>query len=235
MSYLARAILVVFLLWAATTSAVVLDWSTVTWSAGSLTQTYDLDADGKNDVTVAFSGNTSALTSGSPAISSGLTANVDFSTTSQAITVTVTFLNTLATDVSLTLYNIDADRKGSSSNFAFQDVVNNISGTTKTGTAIPTVTVGSLVTYSGGTAIGQDVAGYSSAGNVNMVYTNEISSFQFTFGSSDNIAGNNPDPQEFAISSITYRKVPEVGVIPAALLLCFVTVFLRRRALSRAA
>lgn len=235
MLYLARAIWVVFLLWASTSSAVVLDWSTVTWPAGSLTQTYDLDADGKNDVTVTFSGNTSALSSGSPAIGTGLAANVDFSTTSQSITVTVTFLSSLVTDVSFTLYSIDADRKGNSSNFAFQDVVSGISGTTTTGTAIPTVTVGSLVTYSGGTATGQDVAGYSSAGNVNMVYTNEISSFQFTFGSSGNIAGNNPDPQDFAISNIKYRKVPEVGVMPAALLLCLVTVFLKRRALSRAA
>lgn len=225
----------VFLLWASTSSAVVLNWSTVTWPAGSLYQTYDLDSDGINDVTVAFSGNTSTLASGSPALGTGLAANVDFSTMSQSITVTVTFLSSLATDVSFTLYSIDADRKGNSSNFAFQDVVSNISGNTKNGAVVPSVTVGSLVTYSGGTATGQDVAGYTSAGNVNMVYTDEISSFQFTFGSSGDIAGNNPDPQEFAISSITYRKVPEVGVIPAALLLCFVTVFLKRRALSRAA
>ncbi len=224
--------MVVFLLWASTTSAVVLNWSTVTWPAGSLSQTYDLDNDGINDVTVAFSGNTSTLASGSPAIGTGLAANMDFSTTSQSITVTVTFLSSLATDVSFTLYSIDGDRKGNSSNYGFQDVVSNISGNTHTGTAVPAVTVGSLVTYSGGTATGQDVAGYSSAGNVNMLYTDEISSFQFTVGSSDNIAGNNPDPQEFAISSITYRKVPEVGVVPLAVFLCCFTVLAARRTLG---
>lgn len=223
------------LLCATPVSAVILDWTGVSWTPGSLSQSYDLDGDGKNDVTVAFSGSTSALTSGSPAISTGLAANVDFSTTSQTITVTVTFLTSLVTDVSFSLYNVDADRKGNSSNYAYQDVVSNLTGSSTKGAVIPTVTVGSLVTYTNGTATGQDVAGYTSAGNVDVLYTNELSSFQFTFGSSGNIAGNNPDSQEFAISSITYRKVPEVGVIPTALMLCLVTVFLSRRALNRTA
>ncbi|HEY1174052.1 MAG TPA: hypothetical protein VGH19_21985 [Verrucomicrobiae bacterium] len=171
---------------------------------------------------VSFSGSTSSLASGSPAIAaSALEANLDFSNTSSTITVTITFLNTPVTGVSFSLYDIDADRKGNSSNFAYQDLLSGISATGEKGSVTPVVTVGSSVSYNNGVAQGEDtVAPGSSAGDVNITFTNEISSIQFTYGSSGNIAGNNPDAQEFGISKVSFRKVPEVGVAPIAAGLC---------------
>jgi hypothetical protein len=71
--------LAVFALSAASANAVVLDWSTVTWTAGSLSNSYDVDpAKPGNDITVAISGDTNMLqtdpTTGfqTPAITSSL-------------------------------------------------------------------------------------------------------------------------------------------------------------------
>lgn len=222
------------LLLASPVFAVVLDWSSVTWTPGSLTQSYDVDSDGFNDLRVTFSGNTGALAGGSPAISTSyqgvetLAADLDFSSMSGSITVTITFLNTLATDLSFSLYDIDADRKGNSSNFAYQDLLSGITGLGEKGTVTPTVTVGSSVTYASGTAQGDDVVpSSSSAGNVNVTFSEEVASIQFTYGSSGNIAGNDPDPQDFAITKVSFRKVPEVGVAPIAAGLCVACALLR--------
>ena len=53
--------------------AVTLDWSTVTWTAGSLSNSYDVDPTNPgNDITIAMSGNTGNFNSGSPSIGTGL-------------------------------------------------------------------------------------------------------------------------------------------------------------------
>ncbi|MCD6051056.1 MAG: hypothetical protein K0Q55_2459 [Verrucomicrobia bacterium] len=221
--YLVRVILAALLLSVLPASAVVLDWSSVSWTPGSLSQSFDVDADGLNDVTVSFSGDTSAFAAGSPAIaSSTLGADLDFSGTSGAITVTVTFIGCLAADLSFSLYDIDADRKGNSSNFAYQDYIGSFTGQGEKGSVIPSVTTGSLVSYTNGSGVGLDVsAPGSSAGNVDAIFDQPLYSYQFTYGSSSNIAGNNPDAQDFAITSIKFRKVPEVGTSTMAALLCF--------------
>ncbi len=235
--YLVRAILAALLLSVLPASAVVLDWSAVSWTPGSLSQSFDVDADGLNDVTVAFSGDTSAFTGGSPAIStsyqasSTLGADLDFSSTSGAITITVTFIGCLAADLSFSLYDIDADRKGNSSNFAYQDSFTGFTGQGEKGSVTASVTTGSLVTYASGSGLGLDVSpAGSGAGNVNATFDQPLYSYQFTYGSSSNIAGNNPDPQDFAITSIKFRKVPEVGTSTMAALLCFAAaLFMRLR------
>ena len=54
-------------------SAVTLDWSAVTWTAGSLSNSYDIDPSNPgNDITIAMSGNTGNFNSGSPSIGTGL-------------------------------------------------------------------------------------------------------------------------------------------------------------------
>jgi hypothetical protein len=240
-----RAIVFLLLLSATPAFALVLDWSTATWNAGSLSRSFDVDSDGKNDIRVAFSGDTSAISFGYPSITtdfqgglaspvSALSVYLDFTDPSQSITVTVTFLGfTAAGDVGFSLYDVDADRKGSSSNFAYQDEVRNLTGkSNKTGTVIPSVTTGSQVVYSGGVADGQDVAANtgtgSGDGNVGVSFGQEINSFSFTYGSTtSNITGGDPDPQEFAIGNISFRKVPEVGTAQIAALLCFGAVALR--------
>src|SRR3954447_22770996 len=49
---------------AASAHAVVLDWSTVNWTPGSLSNSYDVDGNAANgnDITIAVSGNTNKLT-----------------------------------------------------------------------------------------------------------------------------------------------------------------------------
>lgn len=63
--------------------ALVLDWDTVTWTPGSLSNAYDIDAGAPgNDVTVTVSGNTNTLTNDSntglmtPAITQTLTGGL---------------------------------------------------------------------------------------------------------------------------------------------------------------
>src|SRR5436190_4665238 len=56
---------------AANAHAIILDWDSVSWTAGSLSNSYDVDAARPgNDITVTVSGNTAQLTtelaSGSP-------------------------------------------------------------------------------------------------------------------------------------------------------------------------
>jgi len=226
----ARAVLVALLLSATSAWAVVLDWSAVSWTPGSLSQSYDVDADGKNDINIAISGTTSALLSGSPQISgSTLAFDLDFSNPSSSITVTITFINTLAGGLNFTLYDIDADRKGSSSNFAYQDTISNLSGVAAIGSVLPSVTTGSAVSYSSGTATGQStVPAGSSDGNVSSTFTNEVIVAQFTFGNGGNITGNNPDQQDYTIGNVIFNKVPEVGAARMAMLLCGMVVVIGR-------
>lgn len=225
--YWARAVLLFTLLFGAlNASAVVLDWSTVSWTSGALSQSYDVDNDGSNDITIAISGDTASLIGGSPQISgSSLAFALDFSNPSSTITVTITISGALARDLNFTLYDIDADRKGSSSNYGYQDTVAGLSGIASVGSVLPSVTTGSAVTYSSGTAVGQStVAPGSSDGNVTANFNNDVISAQFSYGNSGNITGNNPDPQDFAVGNIAFKKVPEVGAARMAMLLCGIVV-----------
>ncbi len=92
------------------TRAVVLDWSSVTWTPGSLSNSYDVDpASPGNDITVTVSGDTSFLQPDynppnpmTPAITTTLAGGfspapqslvlaADFTTQLQALRVTVNF------------------------------------------------------------------------------------------------------------------------------------------------
>src|SRR4051812_16091206 len=94
----------------ATANAITLDWNTVAWTAGSLSNSYDIDsAKTGNDITVTVSGNTAQLqkelASGNPwtpaitpdfqgglaSPTKTLCLAVDFADQSQAVTVTVNF------------------------------------------------------------------------------------------------------------------------------------------------
>lgn len=224
-------------------SAVVLDWSGVSWSSGSLSNTYDVDGDGSDDITIAISDGSSAMVTGYPAISTALEGGqgsgtdalelrTDFSNASQTITVTVTFLNDYvgATDVSFSLFDIDAKKVGASKNYRFRDYLDQISATGDAGLVAPTVT-GSSANSVAGTGTGQNVTGNSLAndtgtgsgnGDVTIDFgTNQINNFTFTFGNTGSILAGNPQEQSFAIYDINFKKsVPETGTTFAALLLC---------------
>jgi len=245
------SILLLSLLLVPPAQAVVLDWSSVSWTAGSLSNTYDVDGDSVNDVTITISGDTSALVTGYPAITTalegglgsadnGLELRVDFANASQSITVTVTFLNDYvgAKDVSFSLFDIDANRVGASSNYRYRDYLDGITATGDSGLIAASLTA-STANSIGGSGTNQTVTGNSLAadtgadsgdGNVYVSYgTNNVNSFSFTFGNTGGIPGGNPQEQTIAIYDLTFKpKVPEVGTSVLAVLACLGVVGVQR-------
>jgi hypothetical protein len=180
--------------------AVTVDWDTLTWTAGSLTNSYDVDpAKPGNDVTVTVSGNTAQLQPEllspnpmTPAITTdfqgglGAAPNtlclaVNFANQSQGITVTVDFSALYALgvqNVSFTLFDIDfANVSGSST---YQDQLSSITALSIDGTTLvaPTITTSANNSLSGsgltqvvnGTASTVDTGAGSGNGNVTISF-----------------------------------------------------------------
>lgn len=217
-------------------SATVLDWSTVTWTAGSLSNTYDVDGDSKNDITISISGDTSAFVSGYPtATGSGLQLTVDFTDTTQALTVTVTFLNDYATakDVNFSLGNLDSQQLGFSSKNRYVDGISQISATGDSGIIAPTIS-GSGVTIAG-SGTNQTITGNPDGGGSATVNygTNYLNSFTYTFGNDASVIANDPAQQNFYFGNVNFKKtIPEYGTTFCPLVLCGlfpVLKFLRQR------
>lgn len=232
------------------TRGYLLDWSTITWTPGSLTNSYDIDTSNPgNDITIAFSGDTARLTNywgvNSPFIvqtNQGGYANVaalmfamDYQNIFQAITVTVTF--NYSNGVYLDDFQLfDVDR----GNNSWTDQIRKIWGTTTNGSIIaatltnlgPDLTI--LGTGTNQSLVGTATANNtSSEGNVTIKFnTTGIKSFQFTYGSYSNNSPANPNEQHIQLYDISYRVVPEVGLAWAPLVVFGVASVLvyRRRA-----
>jgi hypothetical protein len=220
--------------------AITLDWDGVTWTAGALSHSYDVDpAKAGNDITVAVSGNTSRLTTElvspnpmTPAITTDfqgglasakntLCLAVNFSSQTQSVTVTVDFssLYTLGVqNVSFTLFDIDFSNV---TNNTYQDQLAGITATSIDGTTLiaPTITTSVANTLSGsginqvvtGVASATDVGSNTGNGNVTITFGNTaIRSFTFTYGSG---TGTVPDPtyQHVGIGDISFTAVPEIN------------------------
>jgi len=241
-------LLSLFLLLApAPAKALVLDWSNVTWTPGSLTGSFDIDPNNPgNDITVTITGNTGQFFNSTyPKITSDFTGGlgsgtdqldlyVDYSNTSQSITVTVTFNYAGGvSDVNFILFDVDTGAvtgKGKNPDRAFVDQITAISAVATNNTLVaPTITVAnSTYTQSSGsgtnqTITGQDVAGdFSNQGSVTIDYgTNTIKSFSFTYGEGPG-SESNPFAQGIGLYDVNYKpKVPEYhpGLISAALCL----------------
>jgi hypothetical protein len=221
----------------------VLDWSNVSWTPGSLTQTYNLDGDAFDDITITISGDTSALVSGYPSIGTGLQGGLgsaddtlllrlDFANPSQSITVTVQFhyYYVGATNVSFSLFDVDGDQVGASSNYRFRDHLSELSATGDNGLIVAALTAGTASSTAGSgtnqTVTGHDLANdtgtSSGAGNVSIDYgSNNVNEFSFTFGNTGNILMGDPQEQVIAIHDIKFKsKVPEVGTTLMAVTVC---------------
>jgi hypothetical protein len=157
----------------ASASAAMVDWSTQSWSAGSLSNSYDVDpSNPANDVTITVSGDTGQLQPAAgtgqqtPAITSNLEGGfgaghmslqlaIDLTSNAQGITVTIDFSALYANgvaNVSFNLFDIDmADTGGNGSGSHYVDVIRSIYATSITGTQIvPTITgLGANVSFSG--------------------------------------------------------------------------------------
>jgi hypothetical protein len=238
--------------------ALVLDWNTVTWSNSSpitinnnvtLKNSYDLNADGLTDISVAVTAQnnntfTTDPTSGNmtPVINESITGGQasgqktlmlagDLFTHSD-LTVQISFFGGYpgANNVSFSLFDIDTTTNN--------DIISGIYGVAQDGTLIaPTITnIGSTVSYTG-TGLNQMLEGNgpatnnTSAGNVTLSFGSTIiTSVFFTFS---NTAGA-PRYQDIAIGDISFSPVPEMNPAVGAAVSCIVafalTVFARRRA-----
>jgi hypothetical protein len=235
--------------------ALVLDWDTAGWTAGSLSNSYDLNGDAVNDVTVtATSQNpgvwTNDPTSGTmtPAVNQTMTgglspvenslilaANLH---TNSNVTLQLSFTGGPgglpgANNVSFTIFDIDITTNS--------DIINSIYGVAPDGTHVaPTITnIGSAVTLTG-TGLSQILTGNaaspnnSSNGNATISFGSTlIYDVFFTFG---NTAGA-PRYQDIAVGDVTFTPVPEINPAISASLSCLLavglTVWMQRRARLR--
>lgn len=233
-------------------SSALVDWSTLTWPAGSLSNSYDVDAGSAgNDVTMTISGDTAQLQTSTvagapqtPAITrafdgglgtSPMTLELALNLTSnaQSVTFTLDFSALYASGVayvSFRLFDIDFNNSGGSS---YQDVINSIYATSITGTQIaPTITnVGTNVTLSGsglsqvltGQVSTPDTGAGSGAGNATITFNaTDIGSITFTYGSSGMFA--DPTYQHIGIYNLDYTIVPEPETLGACAVIAILAV-----------
>jgi len=233
--------------------AVTLDWDGVTWTAGSLSNSYDIDpSKAGNDITVSVSGNTGQLApkSGSPIpanlniiegglspVQNSLVLHLDLANQSQSVTVTVNFSSLYTAgvkNVSFTMFDVDF------SSSAFQDQIRSIQALSIDGTTLiaATITTSSANSLNGTTGLGQVVTGMSNntdtgatSGNGNVTISfgaNAIKSFTFVYGSGTT-APVDPTAQGIAMHDITFTPVPEINPAWSGLVSCLVAAALIRR------
>jgi hypothetical protein len=233
--------------WTGSAQGVVLDWDSVAWTPGDLNNSYDVNGDSINDVTLTItSRNPGVLTNDpttgtmTPTINQTLTGGLSENSlmiaanlhTQSDLTVQISFTsNPLgATNVSFTIFDIDVTTNA--------DILDSIYGVAPDGTHIaPTITnVGAAVDLTG-TGLNQVLKGNaasannSSNGNATFSFGgNAITDVFFTFS---NTAGA-PRYQDIGIGDLTFTPVPEINPALAASLSCLfavgLTIFLQRRA-----
>ncbi len=264
MSRLTRLVILLLLsvIGAAKISAVTLDWDTVTWTPGSLTNSYDIDPlKAGNDATITISGNTNRLRTTNlsgvqtPAITNAFAGGMsptqnslhlalDLTSNAESVTVTLDFSALYAAGIyhlTFTLFDVDYANNGGSSQY--QDQISNIHGTTVGGMQVaPRVTTSAANTLIGsgltqvvnGTASVADTGASSGDGNVTFDFDDTaIKSFTFTYGSSSAFA--NPTYQHVGFWDFNYSPVPEINPAWSAILSCLGAsgLVLRRRAKLR--
>jgi hypothetical protein len=224
----------------------VLDWSTVTWPPGSLSNTYPDPSSPGSSVSITMSGNTSTFNGGSPSIVNdnlggtgkpSLQLNTSNLFPSSFVTVTINFnaypngvyvqnLNILDVDFSPGIIGLVA---------GWQDQIRNISALTVTGQTVNPVAVagGSAVTITGNqitgwTATGSARAGTgSSAGNVSLDFGNyRVTRITFSFGSGPG-APLLLASQVIGLDNITFLLTPEKFPGAVAMMLCGLVLVVR--------
>lgn len=256
--FLKAAILLASLAFTLPASAVILDWDSLAWSAGTFNNSFDVDpTSAGNDVTFAIGGDTGQLIPDSaapmaatPSLVTSLTGglatpqktlllHLNLANQAQAISVSVGFSAnyTLGVqNVSFSIFDVDL---GASS---FQDQLRSIRGLSTDGVTLiaPTITVSSAASVSG-SGINQIVRGNvgsnntgagSGNGNVTISFgNNAIRSFGFLYGSGST-APVDPGTQKIGIHDLSFTPVPEVNPMWSALISCFAVggLVLRHRA-----
>ncbi|MDQ1407859.1 MAG: large repetitive protein, partial [Acidobacteriaceae bacterium] len=229
--------------------AIVLDWSAVTWTPGTLSNSYDVDAGiPGNDVTVTVSGNTAQLQpeiyspnpqtpaittnfqGGLPSPVSTLNLALDLTNQTQAVTITVGFSALYpqgVKNVSFQLFDIDfANASGSN----YQDQIRSITALSIDGTTLiaPIITISPNNSLSGtglnqvvnGTATTADLGAGSGGANVTIDFGSAwIKSFTFTYGSGSGTVAD-PTYEHIGIYNIDFSTVPEADTTWVTVLTC---------------
>jgi hypothetical protein len=233
--------------WASSAQGLVLDWDAVAWADGSLNNSYDLNGDANNDITVDITSQQSniwttdpATGTQTPAVNQSLTGglapaenSLNLSAnlkTNSNVTVHITFTGAQGTNVSFTLFDIDITTNS--------DIIDGIFAIALDGTFVAaTITnVGSAVTLTG-TGFGQTLTGNSAAAD-NSSNGNATISFGATtitdvFFNFSNTSGA-PRFQNIGIGDVSFTPVPEINPATTAAGSCIaamvLTVLLQRRA-----
>ena len=239
--------------WVDTANALVLDWDGVSWTPGSLNNSYDVNGDSINDVIVNITSQNpgvftndpttgtmtptinQTMTGGLSPVENSLVIAANLHTNSN-LTVQFSFTGAQAgaNNVSFTIFDIDVSTNA--------DIISGIYGVALDGTLVAaTITnVGSTVDLTG-TGLNQVLTGNaasannSSNGNATISFGSTIiTDVFFTFS---NTAGA-PRYQDIGLGDLTFTPVPEINPALGASLSCLVavglTVFLKRRAARRA-
>jgi hypothetical protein len=221
--------------------ALVLDWDSNSWASGSLVNSYDVNSDGLNDVTVQLTSRQAniwandpttgtqspvtnqTLTGGLVPVENSLMLAANLKTQSDA-TVQISFGGgvswlTAANNVSFTLFDIDITTNS--------DIIDSIYGLAPDGSKVAaTITnVGPAVTLTGsgltykltGNAGSPDNSG---SGNATISFASGVTDIFFTFS---NTSGA-PRYQDIAIGDVSFTPVPEINPAAASVISCLVAV-----------
>jgi hypothetical protein len=241
--------------------ALVLDWDSVAWTAGSTNNSYDLTGDGVNDIKVTLTAQNANIwtndpTSGvlTPAVTQTLTGGISPTEnslilaanmhTSSNLTLQLSFTGTQpgAANVSFTLFDIDVTNSNVINNVLNSDIINTIYGVALDGSHVAaTITnVGPSVTLSG-TGLGQTLTGIAdspnNSGNGNATISFGSTIITDVFFTFSNTAGL-PRYQDIGIGDISFTPVPEINPAATSAVSCLLalglTVLAHRRAKLKA-
>lgn len=226
--------------------ALILDWDAVTWNDGSLINSYDLNSDAINDITVAITSQQAniwaldpATGTQTPTVNQSLTGglvppqdalNLAANLKTQSdVTINLSFTGPQpgAANVSFTIFDIDVTTNS--------DIISGIYGVAYDGTHIAaTITnVGSAVTLTGtgltqvltGNTASADSGPGSANGNATITFGSTI--ITDVFFNFSNTAGA-PRFQNIAIGDISFTPVPEMNPAATAAASCFGAMVLTR-------
>ena len=220
-------------------AALVLDWSTVAWTPGDLSNSFDVDADAANDITVTISGDvdkfrqdpatglqtpaiTNSLEGGLGPTNFSLQLGADLKTNDQII-VAVDFSAQYALgveNVSFTIFDIErpVDTERILNIYAIAlDGTTHLAGTVSNLGAVVAVAGSGLTQVIYGTGASPDTGANSGYGNATISFGSQaILGFAFTF---ENDSGP-PRFQSISIGDITFSPVPEINPTAAAAAVC---------------
>lgn len=248
-SALSVGLVVALAFFSANARAVILDWDSVSWTAGSLSNSYDIDpVNPGNDITVAITANGAVAfqpevvspypmtPATSPSFQGGLATTentlclaLNLASNTQSVTITISFSALYAagvSSVSFKLFDIDFVNGDGS---AYQDQISSIRALSIDGTTLiaPTITTSPSNSLSGsginqivtGTAATSDLGAGSGDGNVTIDFGPNAIK-SFTFTYGSGPLFADPTFQHIGIYDISFTPVPEMNPLWPSVLSC---------------